>query len=427
MSEESVTKGVLTGYRVLDVTNETGLLCGKVLGDYGADVIKIEPPGGDPARDIGPFYKDIPDRNKSLYWFFTNSSKRGITLNLETADGKEIFKRLAKSAHFVVESFEPGYMADLGLAYDDLEKINPGLVMTSITPYGQKGPYASDKAKDINLQAMGGILRIFGDADRAPTRISQPQAFFHGALQGAVGAMMAHYHRVLTGEGQYVDTSCQQAIILTLMHCIEIWDVNKVNYRGGGPFSIINRPLPMGPLYHRRIWACKDGHVIFFVGGGAAAGVRRSSEFFVKWANEEGYALEIKDLDWTGAEFNYTMMSQALWESIEKAFAPFLLTKTKAELFSKAVEHSIMLCPVNMANDILEDVHLNARGYYVQVEHEELGDTIPYPGPPVRMGKLPWRIQRRAPLIGEHNEEIFIGELGFSKEQLTALKTRGVV
>ena len=425
MSDQSGNKGVLTGYRVLDVTDATGLLCGKVLGDYGADVIKIEPPGGDPARDIGPFYKDIPDRNKSLYWFFTNSSKRGITLNLETADGREIFRRMVKTAHFVVESFEPGYMASLGLAYADLESLNPGLVMTSITPYGQTGPYAHDKAQDINLQAMGGLMRIFGDPERPPVRISQPQAFFHGGLQGAVGSMLAHYHRVLTGEGQHVDSSCQQSIILTLMHCIELWDVCQINYRGGGPFSVQNRPLPLGPMYHRRIWPCKDGHICFFVGGGAAAGVRRSSEFFVKWANEEGYALDITDLDWSSLD--YTMMSQAQWEVIEKAISPFVLTKTKAELFSKAVENAMMLCPVNMANDILDDAHLNARGYWTPVEHDELGDTIPYPGPPVRMGSLPWRIQRRAPLIGEHNEDIFIGELGHTIEQLTALKTRGIV
>jgi benzylsuccinate CoA-transferase BbsE subunit len=425
MSDKNDKKGILAGYRVLDVSNETGVYCGKILGDYGADVIKVEPPGGDSARDIGPFYKDIPDRNKSLFWFYTNSSKRGITLSIETADGREIFKRLVKTAHFVIESFEPGYMADLGLGYADLEKINPGLVMTSITPYGQTGPYAGDKAAEINLQAMGGLMRLYGDQDRAPTRISQPQAFFHGSLQGAVGSMIAHYHRVLTGEGQHVDVSCQQAVVLTLMHCVELWDVNKINYRGGGAFSIQHRPMPLGLMYHRRIWACKDGHICFFVGGGSAAGLRRSSEFFAAWANEEGYALEIKDLDWS--KLDYTMMSQDQWSVIEKAFSPFILTKTKAELFRKAVDHAIMLCPVNMANDILEDAHLNARGYWIPVDHDELGDKIPYPGPPAKMDKMPWRIQRRAPLIGEHNEEIFIGELGFSKEQLTALKTRGII
>lgn len=425
METQKGKEGILTGYRVLDVTDEKGLYCGKVLGDYGADVIKIEPPGGDRARDIGPFYKGIPAREKSLFWFFTNTSKRGITLNLETIDGREIFRRLVKTAHFVIESFDPGTMAGLGLGYRDLEKINPGLVMTSITPYGQSGPYAHYKAKDINIVAMGGQMRLYGELDRSPARISQPQAFFHGGLQGALGSVVAHYHRELTGEGQYVDVSCQQAIVLTLMHCVELWDVSKVNYRGGGPYSIQNRPLPLGRVDLRRVWPCKDGHVCFFVGGGATEGLRRSTVFVTKWANEEGYALEIKDLDW--AKIDFAKLPREEWLVIENAFLSFLKTKTKKELFARAVENALMICPVNMARDILEDPHLQARGFWSQVEHDELGAVIPYTGPPVRMDKLPWRIQRRAPLIGEHNEEIYMGELGFSKEQLTAYRTRGVI
>jgi len=157
MSEQGNSEGLLSGYRVLDLTDEKGLICGKILSDRGADVIKIERPGGDPARNIGPFYKDIPDPQKSLSWFFTNLNKRGITLNIETADGREILKRLVKTAHFVIESFEPGYMEGLGLGYCDLEKINPGIVMTPITPFGQTGPHAHYQATDIVLWSMGGM------------------------------------------------------------------------------------------------------------------------------------------------------------------------------------------------------------------------------------------------------------------------------
>jgi len=332
---------------------------------------------------------------------------------------------MVPKAHFVIESFAPGYMDALGLGYTELEKLNSALVMTSITPYGQRGPYAHHKATDLNVVGMGGHMRLYGEQDRAPVRISQPQAFFHGGLQGALGSMVAHYHRELTGEGQHVDVSCQQAIILTLMQAAEIWDVNRVNYRGGGAFSIINRPAPLGPLYHRRIWPCKDGHVCFFVGGGAAIGLRRSTEFVAAWANEEGFAKELKDWDWT--QIDYTMMSQSQWEVAEKAFSEFLATKTKAELFAKAVEHELMICPVNTPQDILADPHLAARGFWTEVVHEELGVTIPYPGPPVRMPAVPWRIRRRAPRIGEHNQEIYGGELGFTAVQLTALKARGII
>jgi crotonobetainyl-CoA:carnitine CoA-transferase CaiB-like acyl-CoA transferase len=134
MSEQGNSEGLLSGYRVLDLTDQKGLLSGKILGDLGADVIKIERPGGDPARNIGPFHRDIPDPQKSLFWFFTNLNKRGITLNIETADGRDIFKRLVKSAHFVIESFDPGYMDSLGLGYPELEKINPAIIVTPPSP-----------------------------------------------------------------------------------------------------------------------------------------------------------------------------------------------------------------------------------------------------------------------------------------------------
>jgi crotonobetainyl-CoA:carnitine CoA-transferase CaiB-like acyl-CoA transferase len=419
MNKGKGTEAILTGYRVLDVTDEKGLLCGKVLGDLGADVLKIEPPGGSAARDIGPFYKDIPDREKSLFWFFTNTSKRGITLNLETADGRDIFKRLVKTAHFVIESYEPGCMAGLGLGYEDLEKINPGLVMTSITPFGQAGPYAHYKAADLTLAAMGGHMQLFGEGDRAPLRIGQPQAFFHGGLQGAMGSMVAHYHRELTGEGQHVDVSCQQALSLTLMNAIEQWDISRRNIKRAGAFSM------MGVIAHRRIWPCKDGHVCFFVAGGAALGARISSELVTKWANEEGFARAIKDMDWS--EFDYALMSKEQWDTIENAFQSFLNTKTKAELFKEAVAKSLMICPVNMAKDVLGCPQLSARDYWAKVEHEELGDTITYPEAPVKMAEAPWRIRRRAPLIGEHNEEIYVSELGFTAEQLVTMKACRII
>ena len=238
----------------MDLADEKGLLCGKVLGDMGADVIRIEPPGGDPARNIGPFYKDIPHPEKSLFWFFTNLNKRGITLDIGTADGKEIFRRLVKTADFVVESFKPGYMESLGLGYSELEKLNPRIIMTSITPFGQTGPYAYYKATDLVGVSMGGMVRLYGESDRPPNRISAPQFYFLGGLHGAQGSLVAHYHRELTGEGQHVDVSCQQAVVLALMNAAEIWDIYKINYRAAGPKAFSPRPTPPGPLFVRLIW-----------------------------------------------------------------------------------------------------------------------------------------------------------------------------
>ena len=160
--------GMLDQYRILDLTDEKGLLCAKLLGDLGADVIKIERPGGDPARNVGPFYHDEPDPEKSLFWFAFNTSKRGIILDIETAEGQGAFKRLVASADFVIESFPPGYMDKLGLGYLALEKINPGIILVSITPFGQTGPYRDYKTSDIVAWAMGGQMYSWGDADRPP-------------------------------------------------------------------------------------------------------------------------------------------------------------------------------------------------------------------------------------------------------------------
>jgi crotonobetainyl-CoA:carnitine CoA-transferase CaiB-like acyl-CoA transferase len=175
-----IGKSPLEGYLALDLTDEKGFLCGRILGDLGVDVIKVEPPGGDPSRRIAPFYKDIPDPEKSLYWFAYNANKRGITLNIESEEGKEIFKKLVKTAHFVIESHSPGYMDSLGLGYPSLSRVNRAIILTSITPFGQAGPYASYKASDITEMGMCGLMYLCGDPDLPPARISFPQAYLHG-------------------------------------------------------------------------------------------------------------------------------------------------------------------------------------------------------------------------------------------------------
>ena len=433
MNEQRNTEGLLSGYRVLDLTDEKGLLCGKVLGDLGADVIKVERPGGDPARDTGPFYKDIPHPEKSLFWFFTNLNKRGITLDIETPDGRDIFRRLVKSANFVIESYEPGYMARLGLSYPELEVINPALIMTSITPYGQSGPYAHYKATDITLMAAGGLMRCFGDPDRAPVRISQPQAFFHASLHGVIGSLVAHHWRQSTGEGQQVDVSCQEAVALSLANFTESWDLLRYNYRREGPATVFARPAPLGPLARQNIYACKDGFVSAFIQGGAQAGHVASSEALTEWANSLGYALELKGYDWT--KLDYGTVPQAELSRVQDIFQTFLLTMTKAEIMEESVEKSILMMPANDAKGVMESPQFKARGFFTQVAHPELaslssvedGQAITYPGLPVQVSGLPYRVQRRAPLIGEHNEEVYIGELGLSREELARLKANKVI
>ncbi len=185
--------------RVLDLTDDKGFLCGRILADMGADVIKIERPGGEAARNIGPFYHDIPDREKSLYWFVFNAGKRGITLDIETRQGRELFKRLVKGADFFIESFPPGYLDKLGLGYSVLSQVNSHLIMVSITPFGQAGPYRDFKAPDLVSIAMSGWMYICGDTDRPPVRVSFPQAYLNTGAEAAAACTIAYYHRERTG------------------------------------------------------------------------------------------------------------------------------------------------------------------------------------------------------------------------------------
>ncbi len=416
----------LEGYRVLDLTNETGHLCGKILGDLGADVIKIEPPDGDPGRNNGPFYHDMPHPEKSLYWFYANLNKRGVTLNLETAAGRELFLKLVASADIVVESFKPGYLNLLNLGYEVLEKQNPGVILTSITPFGQTGPYAHYNVTDLVGVSMGGMARLYGYMDSPPMRFSVPQFYFNGSLQGVLGTMVALYHREMTGEGQHVDVSCQQAVVLTLMMAAEIWDILKVNYRGIGPYGMSVRPTPPGPIIMRWVWPCKNGYVYLMVGGGAAHGVRISTERLTAWANSEGYCLLLKDHDWL--EDNSATVTQEEITAMEEQFAEFLLTKTKEELFDYAIKNDIMLVPVTNAEDLVASPQLKAREFWVEVDHPELGEKITYPGWPIRWTELPpYHPQRRSPLIGEHNIQIYEEELNLSREEMIILKNRGVI
>jgi len=415
----SQKEGLLSSYRLLDLSNERGFYCGKILGDFGADVIKIEPPGGDPARNIGPFYKDITHPEKSLYWFALNTSKRGITLNIETAEGRELFKRLVETADIVIESFDPGYMDSLGLGYPALEEINPGIIMTSVTPFGLTGPYADYKASDIVTWAMAGFMSTCGEQSEPPYRVSIPQSYLQGSLHAAMGSMIALYHREVTGEGQHVDTSIQEANFFFTEEAMPVWDLWKYNWQRDGPGASLPRPN-IGPLWMRLLWPCKDGYVNIFLVGGAQKGLVNSSTALVKMANKEGMAENLRGYNW--ATHDASQISQEERSQIEEAVIAFLRTKTKQELYEAALEEEIVLAPLNTVKEIMESPQLAAREYFVEVQHPELGDTITYPGAPVKLSEVPWRINRRAPLIGEHNEGIYEKELGLTKEELSRLK-----
>jgi len=384
-------------------------------------VIKVEKPGGDPARDIGPFFHDIPDPEKSLFWFAYNTDKRGITLNIETEDGQDTFRKLVRTADVVVESFPPEYLSQLGLGYSDLKKINPRLVMTSITPFGQTGPHKDYKASDLICWAVGGLLSQTGDPDRPPVHTAHiPFAFLMAGMDAAWATAVALYWRGTSGRGQFIDVSIQESVLRTSLGLYEMWELMGQEYQRGSTRSEGGH----GGLYLRVVWPTKDGYVryrLFPTPNGTAENLR-----LARWIDEEGMADDFfRGIDWPNFEWEGKTLEEA--ERIHDYIGRFFQSKTKAELSEGAFHRDVKVEPVALPNDILGHPQLEARGYWQELEHPELGADISYPGRFCLLSETPGRIRRRAPLIGEHNQEVYRGELGFSDEELIALQQRGVI
>ena len=411
---------LLTPYRALDLTDVQGYLCSRILGDMGCDVIKVEPPGGDPGRMRPPFYHDTPDNERSLYWMTYNANKRGVTLDVEKPEGRALFKRLVDAADFVIESFPPGHMDRLGLSYWELQKVNPGVVLTSVTPFGQDGPYRDYKATDIVNMALSGVLYVTGDRDRPPVRVSFAQSYLHAGAEAAAASLFAHYWRELTGEGQHVDVSIQESMVWTLMNVQQAWDMSRsIVHREGSA-----RYLPATGARLQQHWPCADGYVSFVVMGGSE-GVR-STRAMVAWLDEEGLASEaMKSVPWE--EIGFGTQPQEELDKLHGPIGKLLLRYTKKELYAQAVRRGVIFGPVNTARDILEDPQLQARGFWQQVEQPELGGQVTYPGPFIKMSATPLGIWRLAPRVGEHNRDVYERELGLSRDEFAALRSAGVV
>ncbi|MDY6892708.1 MAG: CoA transferase [Chloroflexota bacterium] len=418
MADEEQMPPMLDRYRVLDLTGNRGALCGKALAELGADVIKVEKPGGDPSRTIGPFYQDIPGPERSLPWLAFNLNKRGITLNIETSKGQELFKRLIRTADFVIESFTPGYLDNLDLGYSSLSEINPGIILTSITPFGQTGPYSGYNAPDLITMAMSGYLYLCGDSDRPPVRFSSDQSYLQGSLQAAVGTLIAHYHRELSGEGQHVDVSVQESMVWALCYAPLDWYLLKAlgQTRQGGYWQRFG-------VTYRVIWPCKDGYVAYRLLM-AQPGANAMNEF-VASLNAEGLGEDMKGIDWSNLRFD--QVPQEDIDRWEDQIGTYFLRHTKRELHEEAVRQRNVLQPVNTMQDIIESPQLAARDFWVEVEHPELNTAITYPGPYFKSTETAWHKGHRAPLIGEHNEEIYEKELGLSKEELSALMNDNII
>jgi crotonobetainyl-CoA:carnitine CoA-transferase CaiB-like acyl-CoA transferase len=413
--------GMLTGYRVLDLCGPEGLICGKLLADLGAEVIKVEPPGGDAARTIGPFFGDDPDPAGSLSWLAYNTGKRGITLDLERPEGRDLFLELIARSDAVVESFSPGHLDRLGLGYDRLAADHPGLVLTSIRPVGDFGPYRDWLGSDLVLWALSGLLFICGDPDRPPVRISLPQAWQHAGVDAATGTVMALFHRGRTGPGQRVQVSALKAMERVAYTAHILWDARgKVLRRPGSGLKIPPRGTST-PV----IWACRDGFVAFYLFGGAMGAV--SNPALTGWMAEEGLASPaMLNLDWPRFDIGRTPQED-IDRDIVSPIAEFFRGHTQAELWEEGVRRRVMVYPVNDAQGVLGGEHLQERGFWVKMEHPELDATLTYPGPFIKTPGDLCQVRGPAPGIGQHNEQVYGELLGLSPEDINGLLRQGVI
>jgi crotonobetainyl-CoA:carnitine CoA-transferase CaiB-like acyl-CoA transferase len=387
---------LLSSYRVLDLADDRGIFCGRILGDLGADVIKVEPPGGDAARRVGPFHHDDPRVEASLYWQLYAINKRSVVLDVEDGSSRDALLRLARSADFFVESFQPGYLEKLGLGYMDLVRENPALIYVSITAFGQTGPYRDMQATDLTGMALSGFMYLTGDEDRPPVRVTVPQFWTLGGAAGAAGAMVAHNQRRATGQGQHVDVSCQQAVARTLSHAPQYWDLNQVNLKRRGPFR------PVGDRAMRVNWECADGYINFIQPGGVVGG--RNMAALCAWMDEEGFGVPLLSATDFGS-IGFGMITAELLEAMNVGLGRFFLAKTKANLADGALKRRVLLFPVNTPADVYDYPQLAARRYFQPIDPPtgERYDTL---GVFIRSSAKPLTIRRRAPMLGEHTAEL---------------------
>lgn len=395
----------LSDLRVLDLTDLKGALCAKLMGDMGAEVLKIEPPSGDAMRAVGPFLDNLPHPDRSLLFWFYNTSKRGVTLDLHTLAGQDLFKCLVARADVVVESFAPGTLDQLGLGYEALKHVNPHVVLTSITPFGQTGPYREYKSSDTVAEALGGMIYTNGAPEEPPLRGFGLQAYHSAAFFAAIGTMSALWARDAIDEGQWVDVSIQEATVACVEH------VSPFYHQGLG---IETRRGSLHWSRYFRVAKCKDGYIMHCALGDWTS--------LVEWVKMDDKARDLGDPRWEDIQFR-----KANAEHLFDVLDDWAKDYTIAELMEGAQLRRIPYAMVRPPETLVDDPQLQARGFFPAIEHPELGKTFPYPGGPFFFTKTPWRISRRPPLLGEHNREVYVGELGLSDGQFADLTRQGIV
>ncbi len=396
----------LAGVRVLDLTRHVaGPMCTKLLADYGADVIKIEQPGrGDPARWIGPFAGDIPHPERSGLFLHLNTNKRGLTLDLKSGTGREIFLKLASRVDILVESFRAGMMTSLGLDYATLRQLNPRLVMTSISNFGQSGPYRDWSASELVLYAMGHEMWGTGSPDAEPAGVANKLNLHLAGQAACLATLSVYFGAQLSGRGQHIDLS----IMEVLAAAPDRRGVALVAYQYCGdrlrrqPAARVLDPPPF-------MNQCADGLFEILVG------IDRW-DAFVRAVGEDW----IKD-----PSFKPPVRDPMITERFNRHWRPWVITRTKRELTQRFQEGGVPCAPLNTVADLAGDEQLMQRDFFVGIDHPLAGRLI-YPGAPFKMNQTAYVIRRPAPMLGQHNAEIF-GGLGYTAADLAALSANAVI
>ena len=418
--DHSAMPGPLAGLRVLELADEKGQFCGKLMADLGADVLKIEPPGGQHTRLVGPFLDALPHRERSLSFWHYNTSKRGLTLNLEHPEGQALFRRLVPTADIVLETFTPGYLSALGLGYDALARLNPRLIMCSLTPFGQTGPWRDFLSSDLLQLAAGGQMSCCGYdpedvPDAPPIAPGGGNAWHIGSHFAYMAIMAAVYYRDMTGAGQYIDASIHEACALTTEAAGTTYIyTGKVVQRHTGRAASIDKSEPTQ-------FRAKDGLWVNTTRTGfnlTPGRLRRLAAMM----DQYGLAQDLLD-----EQYQNPATIQGNLAHIAEVLEHFFANVPQEDAWRSGQEQGLPWGGVRSMDEIIHDPHLHDRGFFTEVEHPELGRHFIYPGGAAIYNASPWRISRRAPLIGEHNVEIFCGELGMRKAELALLAESGVL
>ncbi len=370
-------QAVLAGIRVLDLSGLAGQYAGRLLADLGADVIKIEPPGGDPVRFIPPFVGDEPGPDRGLRWLAYNSNKSSTIVDIATPDGRQRLIEMARSADVMLDSNEPGYLSSIGLSQTELHTVNPRLITVSITPFGESGPYGSYTGSDLHAMAMSGLLTIQGDNEQPPATAPLDQASILACLHAAHGVFYALMARRSSGHGQHVEVSMQEVLANIFFQVIRYSATSEIGERIGAS----------GNLAPYNIFRCSDGWVSL------AVLLPPQAKVFFEWVGEPA----LQDEFWLPINARQGENMQF----IDSLVRPFIEQFTVADFVREAQARRLPAAPVNRPGDFADNSQFAERGYFGNVEHPEVGE-YPLPGAPFRMTETPIAPPRRAPLLNEH-------------------------